>query len=87
MSESRADRLEIALRHLLSGRRVQARPLLPKVIPEELDQEDPVPIQKRRKNLPAPLCTAIHKALAREPEERFPDVGAFREALLPFREK
>jgi serine/threonine-protein kinase len=46
--------------------------------------EDPVPIQKRRTDLPAGLADVIHRALAREPEDRFPDVQAFRQALLPF---
>jgi serine/threonine-protein kinase len=47
-------------------------------------QDDPVPIRDRRADLPAGLAAAIHRALAREPAERFPDVAAFREALRPF---
>jgi eukaryotic-like serine/threonine-protein kinase len=47
-------------------------------------QHDPVPIRKRRPDLPEELATVIHKALAREPGDRYPDVKAFREALRPF---
>jgi len=47
-------------------------------------QEKPVPIRSRRKDIPEGLAQVIHRALAREPQERFPDVAAFRQALLPF---
>ena len=47
-------------------------------------QEAPIPIQKRRKDMPKGVAEAIHRALAREPDDRFPDVSAFREALRPF---
>lgn len=43
-----------------------------------------VPIQERRADIPASLAEVIHKGLEREPERRFPDVSAFRTALLPF---
>ena len=45
--------------------------------------EDPVPLAERRPDLPAELTAAVHRALSREPSERFPDVRAFRQALLP----
>jgi serine/threonine-protein kinase len=45
-------------------------------------QEPPVPIQKRRPDVPAGVAEAIHRALARAPEERFADVKAMRLALL-----
>ena len=45
---------------------------------------DPAPIRQRRPDLPAGLADAIHRALARLPEDRFPDVGAFAVALRPF---
>lgn len=45
---------------------------------------DPVPIRDRRPDLPADLAAVVHRGLAREPGERFPDVTAFRAALLPF---
>ena len=47
-------------------------------------QDDPVPIQSRRPDLPRGLAQAIHRALAREPAERYPDVKAMRQALRPY---
>lgn len=44
--------------------------------------DDPVPILQRRPDLPRKLAAAIHRALAREPADRFPDVKAFRKALV-----
>ena len=46
--------------------------------------EDPVPIETRRSDLPAGLSAVIGRATCRNPEGRFPDVRAFRQALLPF---
>jgi serine/threonine-protein kinase len=48
-------------------------------------QDDPVPVRKRRPDLPAGLAEAVDRGLAREPGDRFPDVKALRQALLPFR--
>lgn len=44
----------------------------------------PTPITKRRSELPAKLVAVIHKALSREPEDRYPDVKAFRQELKQF---
>jgi serine/threonine-protein kinase len=46
---------------------------------------DPVPITKRRRDLPSGLVQVIHKALGREPEDRFADVTEMKAALAPFR--
>ncbi len=46
--------------------------------------EEPVPLLRRRRDVPPALAEAIHRGLAREPAERWPDVSAFREALRPF---
>jgi serine/threonine-protein kinase len=46
-------------------------------------REEPVPLRARRPDLPAALAEAVHRALAREPQDRFPDVRLFRRALLP----
>lgn len=46
--------------------------------------ESPVPIRVRRPAIPEALAQAIHRALAREPADRFPDVQTLREALSPF---
>jgi hypothetical protein len=43
-----------------------------------------VPIRSRRPDLPEALAEAVHRALARRPEDRFADVGELRQALLPF---
>ena len=48
-------------------------------------QEEPVPIEQRRPQLPRELTTIIHRALAREPDQRFADVAFLRQALEPFR--
>jgi pSer/pThr/pTyr-binding forkhead associated (FHA) protein len=46
--------------------------------------EEPVPIRERRPDLPAELAEVIHRALAKEPDERFAGVKALRQALRPF---
>jgi serine/threonine-protein kinase len=45
-----------------------------------------VPLRARRADLPEELEKVIHRALAREPAERYPDVAAFRAALRGFAE-
>jgi serine/threonine-protein kinase len=45
---------------------------------------EPTPIRARRPELPEELAAVIHRALARDPAARFPDVLAFRTALKPF---
>ncbi len=47
-------------------------------------EEEPVPILARRKEIPRKLAAMIHRALAKEPEDRFADVGAMQQALLRF---
>jgi eukaryotic-like serine/threonine-protein kinase len=46
--------------------------------------EDPVPIRNRRPDLPEGLTAVIHRALARDPQARYPNVRELRRALLPF---
>ncbi len=46
--------------------------------------EEPVPIRDRRGAVPKALAAALHRALRREPADRWPDVSAFRDALRPF---
>ena len=41
--------------------------------------EDPVPIRKRRPDLPEALAALVHRGLAREPARAFPDAAAMRE--------
>jgi serine/threonine-protein kinase len=47
-------------------------------------QEDPVPIQTRRPDIPDGLAALIHRALERDPKDRFADVTEMREAMVPF---
>jgi serine/threonine-protein kinase len=47
-------------------------------------QEDPVPIRERREDIPRALADVIHRALAKEPDKRFPNAKSMRKALLPF---
>jgi serine/threonine-protein kinase len=60
-------------------------------LPEEVGAQlalivstDPVPITQRKADIPADLAAVIHKALSREPEDRYPDVLSFRQALKQF---
>jgi pSer/pThr/pTyr-binding forkhead associated (FHA) protein len=58
---------------------------LPRALPQQILtvlQEEPVRLEVRRPDLRGPLADGIHRALAREPASRFPDVGALRAALL-----
>lgn len=46
--------------------------------------EDPVPMQERRRGISASLAAAIHRAMARETVDRYPNVAAFAKALRAF---
>jgi serine/threonine-protein kinase len=50
-------------------------------------QEDPIPIRKRRREIPQSLAAVIHRGLEREPQRRWPDAAAFRAALAPFADR
>ena len=76
--------LAATLYYLLTGRKVHD---FPADAPRQLMmilQEDPVPIRTRRPDLPEELAAVIHRALARDPADRFPDAAAMRAALIPF---
>jgi serine/threonine-protein kinase len=45
---------------------------------------EPAPLRTHRPDLPEGLAATVHRALARQPDRRFPDVLALRQALLPF---
>jgi eukaryotic-like serine/threonine-protein kinase len=45
---------------------------------------EPVPITERKPDVPAKLAEVIHKALSREPADRYPDALAFRRELKRF---
>ncbi|MDB4900228.1 MAG: protein kinase, partial [Gemmatimonadetes bacterium] len=48
--------------------------------------EMPQPLLSRRPDAPPALAHAISRALAKKPEDRWPDAGAFRDALAGVRE-
>jgi serine/threonine-protein kinase len=73
------------LYYLLTGHKVYDFPATVERQLLMILQEDPVPIGARRRDIPAALAAVVHRALARDPAARFPDVDAFRAALAPFR--
>jgi serine/threonine-protein kinase len=46
-------------------------------------QQEPVPLRTRRPDVPEGLAEVVHRALAKEPAARFPDVARMRQALRP----
>jgi serine/threonine-protein kinase len=71
------------LYHMLTGKWVFDLPPMPAGLLTILNNE-PVPLNTRRPDLPVGLGDVIHKALAKKPQDRYPDVVAFRTALVPF---
>jgi serine/threonine-protein kinase len=47
-------------------------------------EEHPVPIQKRRGDIPPGLARVLEKCLSRDPKDRYPTAAAMRQALRPF---
>ncbi len=47
-------------------------------------EEPPVPIQKRRADVPQGLAAVLQKCLARDPKDRYPTAAAMRQAIRPF---
>ncbi|WP_020467408.1 FHA domain-containing serine/threonine-protein kinase [Singulisphaera acidiphila] len=47
-------------------------------------EEPPVPVRKRRPDIPAALAAVLQKCLARDPKDRYPTASAMRQALRPF---
>jgi len=47
-------------------------------------EEPPVPVRKRRAEIPPALAAVLQKCLARDPNDRYPDALAMRRALRPF---
>jgi serine/threonine-protein kinase len=65
-------------RHIFDFKAIGMRAIL------QMLEEDPVPIRNRRPELPEGLAAAVHRALAREPADRFPDVASFCQTLAPY---
>jgi serine/threonine-protein kinase len=72
------------LYHLLTGRYVYDFPSRPTEQLMMVLLEDPVAILHRRPDLPPGLVEIIHRSLARDPKNRFPDVWTMRAALAEF---
>jgi len=72
------------LYNLLTGRFIQDLngPLATRV--DRRLREDSVPLRDRRADLPEKLAAVVHRALEREPQRRYADVGQFWKALRPF---
>jgi serine/threonine-protein kinase len=72
------------LYYLLSGEHVYGRCADVQELFKRILTTDPVPLLQRRPDLPGPLAAAVHRALARRAEDRFPDVAALCGALRPW---
>lgn len=81
-----ADQYAVAatLYYLLTGSPIFDFPPEPVRRVQMILEQDPLPIQQRRREIPDAVADVIHRALAREPEDRYPDVEAMRAALFPF---
>lgn len=44
----------------------------------------PIPLSSRRADVPEPVSAAVHRALSKSPNDRFPSAAAFADALRPF---
>ncbi len=69
------------LYYLLTGQTLYPAATNPTDLLLQILSQSPTPVEQLRGDLPAPLARAIGKALARSPEERFGDVGQFRQVL------
>jgi serine/threonine protein kinase len=70
------------LYHLLTRKLIYD---LPRDVQQQIPmilQDDPVPIRSRRPEIPEALAAIVHRALARDPGDRFADVRAMRQDLL-----
>jgi serine/threonine-protein kinase len=72
------------LYYLLTARYVYDMPPEPALRLLMILEQDPIPIHRRRPDIPEGLAAVIHRSLARESAERFPSAQAMRKALLPF---
>jgi serine/threonine-protein kinase len=72
------------LYHLLTGEHLFRWPARPEERLRLIVDRAPVPLLRRRREVPVDLAAAVHRALAKDPRDRFPDVSAFAAALRPF---
>lgn len=50
----------------------------------QIIQDDIVPVQARRKDIPKKLAEIIHRSVHKDPNKRFANLTKFRQALVPF---
>jgi eukaryotic-like serine/threonine-protein kinase len=72
------------LYHALTGQPPLGHAANPGAMFLKILEENPVSLRDRRPEVPAALADVVHRALKKEPVNRFPTVEAFRQALLPF---
>jgi serine/threonine-protein kinase len=70
------------LYHLLTGHFVYDVPQEVRQLYAMILNEEPVPIRRRRAEIPAALAKVIHRALARDPGDRYRTVEGLRLSLL-----
>lgn len=80
-----ADQYSVAamLYHMLTGEYIMDLPPMPAGL-LAIMQNEPIPILKKRADLAEGLQPVIHKALSKKPQDRYADVVAFRQSLVPF---
>src|SRR5262249_19095360 len=71
------------LYHLLTEQFVFDLPPMPGAL-AVIIQDQPVPIRQRRPEPPEGFAEVIHRALRKDPAQRYPSAEAFRQALVPF---
>jgi serine/threonine-protein kinase len=72
------------LYYLLTGQPIYDSAGTPGAVMLRVLQDDPIPLRDRRSEVPEALAAVIHRALARRPQDRFPDVHACANAIKPF---
>jgi serine/threonine-protein kinase len=84
--DGRSDQYSLAMAayHMLTGRIPFGGESLHTVIYKQVF-EDPPPLRDIRADVPDALAAAIHRALRKEPDERFPTMEEFASALHPER--
>ncbi len=84
--DARADvwALGTILYQLIAGAPPFEAPTVPLLYVKVLSGERPVPLEKRRPEVPLIVARAIDRCLAREPSDRFPSVAHLVAALAPF---
>lgn len=71
------------LYHMLTGKEPYDLPAMPGALIVIMNEE-PIPLRKRLSELPEGLAQVVHRALARDPAARYPDVTEFASALWPY---